>query len=336
MVSAREREGMKPFPLPQFIQLYPTTRCNQDCAFCFNASAEDLKDLTYENALGLLDIMLNLGIADLDIMGGEPFLLPWMPSFLRAAIKEGIMVNISTNGSFPEVMKGFMGISPGKINIGISLEGSSAQAHNRLTNAANFEKALSSISSLISMGLNPIVKTVVNRETMQDVQSIAHLLREMGVKRYYLIHMDLLSKAYGSEQSAVSYPDFLDFFHAIRSANTAIEINRVNASCFEKQTLPKDVRCAGGVRKLSVMPDGSVYPCNLFQHAPEFNLGNIFTDAFSAIWSSSKLNYFRISEENRCSSQTCLNHSSCTGGCPAHAFFHGHKLQGADIRCRSS
>ncbi|MBI5634220.1 MAG: radical SAM protein [Nitrospirae bacterium] len=327
---------MKPFPLPQFIQLYPTTRCNQDCAFCFNASSESLRDLTHENALNLLDIMLKLGIPDLDIMGGEPFLLPWMPSFLHTATKEGIMVNISTNGSFPAVMEKFRGLSPAQINIGISLEGSAAQAHNRITNADNFAKALSSISSLVSMGLNPIVKTVVTVATMQDVQSIVHLLREMGVKRYYLIHMDLLSKAYGSRQSVVSYPDFLDFFYAVRSANTSLQINRVNASCFEKQTLPKGIRCAGGVRKLSVMPDGSVYPCNLFQHAPEFRLGNIFTDPFSAIWSSSKLNYFRISGENRCSSQTCLKHSSCTGGCPAHAFFHGYDQQGTDIRCRSS
>ncbi len=325
---------MKPFPLPLFIQLYPTIRCNQACSFCFNASAKNQKDLTPEHALHLLDLMLNLGILDLDIMGGEPFLLPWMPSFLHAAIKEEIMVNVSTNGSFPEVMKEFGGLRPEKLNIGISLEGSSAQIHNGLTNAANFENALSSISSLVSMGLNPIVKTVVTVTTMPDIQSIVHLLKKLGVTRYYLIHMDLLSKASSSQQSAISYPKFLSFFHAIRTTNRAIEINKVNASCFEKQTLPTGMRCAGGVRKLSVMPDGAVYPCNLFQHAPEFNLGNIFTDTFSEIWSSPRLDYFRTFEENSCKMNTCLNYVSCTGGCPAHSYYHGKELQGTDIRCK--
>lgn len=287
-----------------------------------------------ENALNLLDIMLNLGISDLDIMGGEPFLLPWMPSFLHAAIKEGVMVNISTNGSFPEVMKEFRGLNPQKINIGISLEGSSAQKHNCLTNAANFEKALSSISSLVAMGLNPIVKTVVTVATMRDIQSIADLLIKLGVKRYYLIHMDLLLKDYSTQQSAISYPDFLDFYHAISAMeNSELQIFKVHASCFNKQTLPEGVRCAGGVRKLSVLPDGSVYPCNLFQHAPEFNLGNIFTDTFSEIWSSPMLDCFRLFGENSCEMKACSNHSSCTGGCPAHAIFHGYKLAGTDIRC---
>ena len=324
---------MQPFPPPLFIQLYPTTRCNQDCSFCFNRPSGFVKDMSPENALNLLDSMRNLGIPDLDIMGGEPFLLPWMPSFLNAAIKERIMVNISTNGSFPEIMEEFRGLSAEEINIGISLEGSSAQTHDRLTNAANFEKALSSISSLVSMGLNPIVKTVVTVATMPDIQSVVNLLKKLGVKRYYLIHMDLLTDAVSVQHSALSYPEFLSFFQEIKLTNTGIEINKVNASCFEKQTLPKGVRCAGGVRKLSVMPDGSVYPCNLFQHFPEFNLGNIFTDTFSEIWSSPKLDYFRTFRKNSCEMNACSNLSFCTGGCPAHSYFHGKELQGKDIRC---
>jgi radical SAM protein with 4Fe4S-binding SPASM domain len=285
------------------------------------------------DALGLLDIMLDHGIRDLDIMGGEPFLLPWMPSFIYAAVKEGIMVNISTNGSFPEVMEEFRGLSPEKINIGISLEGSSAKAHNRLTNAANFGKALSSINSLVSMGLNPIVKTVVSSRTMADIQDIITVLKQMDVQRYYLIHRDLFSINREDRAEALSFPDFMSFFLNLRKQNPDFEINKVNASCFEKETLPKGVRCAGGVRKLSIMPDGSLYPCNLFQHFSEFNLGNIFTDTFSKIWSNPRLDYFRAFEANSCGMKDCLHHSSCTGGCPAHALHHGYELHGADLRC---
>ncbi|MBI5849022.1 MAG: radical SAM protein [Nitrospirae bacterium] len=324
---------MRTFPPPQFIQLYPTIRCNQSCSFCFNASVEYRKDLTPEDALNLLDIMMDLGIHNLDIMGGEPFLLHWMPSFIHEAVNRGIVVNVSTNGSLPEVMEAFRGLNHEKINIGISLEGSTAHTHNGLTSAAHFERAVSSISTLVSMGLNPVVKTVVTKATLPDIQPIIHLLHTMGVKRYYLIHMDLLSKNDSSHQSAISYPDFLDFYYAVRSANRTLEINRVNASCFEKGSLAKGVRCAGGVRKLAVMPDGSVYPCNLFLHAPEFNLGNIFTDKFTTIWSSPKLRYFRTFGGNSCRLKACSNYASCTGGCPAHAFFHGRGLQGTDIRC---
>jgi radical SAM protein with 4Fe4S-binding SPASM domain len=169
---------------------------------------------------------------------------------------------------------------------------------------------------------------------MPDIQSIIHLLNKLGVKRYYLIHMDLLTKAYSSQQSVISYPEFQDFYYATSAGeNGNLNIYKVNASCFEKQTLHEGVRCAGGVRKLSVMPDGSVYPCNLFQHDPEFNLGNIFTDSFSEIWTDPRLDYFRTFRENSCRLKSCSNHLSCTGGCPAHGYIHDRELQGTDIRC---
>ncbi len=286
-----------------------------------------------EHALDLLDIMLDLNIRDLDVMGGEPFLLPWMPSFLHAAIREGIMVNISSNGSLPEVMKEFSGLSSAKINIGISLEGGTAETHNRLTCSKNFDKAVTSITSLVALGLDPIVKTVVNRQTMADMPGIIALLKQMGVQRYYLIHMDQIAKDQSHTLSAVSYPEFLNFFQKIKLTNTGIEINRVNASCFEKEKLPKSARCAGGVNKLSIMPDGSVYPCNLFQHNAQFRLGNLFTEPFSALWESSLLDFFQKFTGNKCIKTDCSNHFSCTGGCPAHALVHGYDMQDMDIRC---
>lgn len=323
---------MNPFPLPRYIQLYPTNRCNQSCDFCFNDKTAPACDMSPQDALNLLDILCNLGIHDLDIMGGEPFLLPWMPSFLHAAMKEHIMVNISTNGSVPDVFGEFRGTSPGRINIGISLEGSAADAHNLLTRSDNYEKAISSIVSLVSLGLNPIVKTVVCRSNMEDIQRIIDLLIDLGVNRYYLIQMDLFSRKPHDRMNAPGFVEFRRFCDAMIERNSGMEINRVNASCFEKDTLPKGVRCAGGVRKLSVMPDGSVYPCNLFQRMSEFNLGNIFSDDFTDIWDHPALSFFRKSEHNQCG-EVCENHQNCTGGCPAHGFFHSMGIKINDIRC---
>jgi radical SAM protein with 4Fe4S-binding SPASM domain len=320
-------------PAPQHIQLYPTFRCNQRCAFCFNDNASQARDLSAQEALNLLDILCDFGICDLDIMGGEPFLLPWMPSFLHAAIKEHIMVNISTNGSLPDVFEEFSGLSPGRINVGVSLEGSSPEAHDRLTNSDNFEKAITSIRTLVSLGLDPIVKTVVSRRNRDDIQSVIDLLKELGVTRYYLIQMDVFSTEPCDKVNAMDFVEFMDFYGDMASHNAGIGINRVNASCFEKYTLPGGVRCAGGVRKLAIMPDGAAYPCNLFHHFPEFRLGNIFSDDFMDIWMNPKLGFFRVSEKNSCSRNQCANHGACTGGCPAHGYFHARDLDSADIRC---
>lgn len=321
------------FPLPEFIQFYPTYRCNQRCGFCFNPPRTYTADMTFDNALTLLDILSCHGIGEIDIMGGEPLLLDWLPDFVDIAIKSGRSINLSTNGSTPDVMERFAALNPEKFNIGISLEGSTEDKHNRITNSHHFYRAVASIAELVSSGLDPIVKTVVSKETMADIQDIINLIRGMGVKRYYLIHLDLMTRDTTLRYAALGYSAFRDFYKKIKRNNQDIGIFKVNASCFEKETLPEGVRCAGGVRKLAVMPDGSAYPCNLFQHFEEFNLGNIFDDNLFTIWSNTKLDLFRHCRQNRCTAEPCADRHSCTGGCPAHGYYYyGNHLE-ADVRC---
>lgn len=321
------------FPLRKYIQLYPTTKCNQQCPFCFNPESGPSADLTFNNALALLDILTDNGINDIDIMGGEPFLIPWITDFLERGLAKGMSLNISTNGSIPGLFERLRGISHERFNIGISLEGSTAGKHNRLTGSNNFATTLLSIKKLVGFSLNPIVKTVYNKETADDIQNIVDLVRGVGVRRYYIIHMDILSKNETGMKHSVPYGAFLDFHQKIKKVNPDIGIHRVNASCFDKNTLPPGVRCAGGVRKLSVMPDGSVYPCNLFHNMKDFELGNIFRDKFSDIWANARLNSFRMHQENRCGIYTCKNRRSCTGGCPAHGYYHYGNPDTPDIRC---
>ncbi|MBI5641798.1 MAG: radical SAM protein, partial [Nitrospirae bacterium] len=147
------------FPLPQYIQLYPTTRCNQNCFFCFNhpSASQQKTDLSYDNAMMLLNILGDIPMRDIDIMGGEPLLLTWMPDFIRAALSRDMSVNISTNGSFPEIMSKMKGMDPARFNIGVSLEGSTEAGHNGHTRSKNFSLALRSIQNLVSLELDPIV-----------------------------------------------------------------------------------------------------------------------------------------------------------------------------------
>ncbi len=323
-------------PLPQYIQLHPTLRCNQRCRFCFNPPCNNVSDMSFDGALTLLEVLLSSGIGEIDIIGGEPLILKWIPEFVHIAIKSGMSVNISTNGFSAEMTRKFTDLDPGKFNIGISLEGSTEAIHNRLTNAHNFHRAVATISELVSSGMDPIVKTVVDRETKTDIPAIVVLVRKLGVKRYGLIHMDMMSRDTTLKNAALAYCDFRDLYEIISNTNGDMTIFKVNASCFEKQTIPEGVLCAGGVRKLSVMPDGSVYPCNLFQHIQEFNLGNIFEGELLSIWRSPKLDLFRNSEQNRCTIDSCPNWHSCTGGCPAHGYYHYGRHIRHDIRCSNN
>ena len=90
-----------------FIQLYPTLRCNQSCSFCFNQNisrSSSYKDMSERDAYALVDILVKTGIREIDILGGEPMLVAWMKDFVEYVTGLDIALNISKNGSLPDIV----------------------------------------------------------------------------------------------------------------------------------------------------------------------------------------------------------------------------------------
>lgn len=326
-------------PVPEYIQLYPTIRCNQRCSFCFNdagAPSTTSADMPRDKASRLLDVMESHNIRELDIMGGEPFMLSWMPDFIREALGRNCVVNISTNGSLTDRIKKLEGINSNLLTIGISLEGSSQTGHDRLTGSHNFSAAIESLQWLITAGLNPLVKTVVTTDTAGDIQPIIDVVRRHGVRRYFLIHVDHFSHNVSLRGKMIGYQEFLRLTDKAISANLDMEVARVTASCFNGKAAELKIRCTGGTKKIAVMPDGSVFPCNLFQAFPEFRLGNIFSDTVPDIMSHHQLKIFRTRGNNLCPVSDCGHRINCTGGCPAHGYYHSGNPDAPDMRCLTS
>ncbi len=333
-------------PVPRYVQLYPTVRCNQHCFFCFNGSpsrpepflantAGAMPDLSFAGSLRLLEILEDQGIREIDVMGGEPMLLHWIPDFVKTAAGRGMEINISTNGSRPETISRFKDSDREKITIGVSLEGSSEERHNRITGSSHFSLAVNTIVTLLSLDFDVPVKTVVSRTTAPDIGNIIGLLRTLGIRRYYLIHMDILTGDQAIMSEALSFQEFKIFSDHIREINRDMEICTVSASCFSKELSGRPPRCSGGVNKLSVLPDGSAFPCNLFHSFPSLRLGNILQDDFASIWTNPRLDDFREPSPHPCDNARCANRHSCTGGCPAHNLYHHGRLHGRDVRCES-
>jgi molybdenum cofactor biosynthesis enzyme MoaA len=76
--------------------------------------------MSWENALLLLDILKSHGVMQIDIMGGEPLLMEWMPGFIRTAVRHDFSVNMSTNGSRAGVLMEIKDIASSKFTVGIS------------------------------------------------------------------------------------------------------------------------------------------------------------------------------------------------------------------------
>ncbi len=320
---------------PSFIQFYPTLRCNQKCGFCFNQSMPDInvkQDMSEKEAFALVDTLMHTGIMELDILGGEPMLVPWMKDFVRYATGARITVNISTNGSLPEMVHTIAKIPTRLLNIGFSLHGFS-DTHNAITMSDNFNFILEGIRRTIEEGKNPIVKSVLTRTNRGEIHALIHYLGELGVKRYFLLHEDIIGRELHA--GCLSFPDFMRYFSTLRSdMKEILDIGFVAASGFYKCKRPACGRCDAGTTKLAVLPDGSTFPCNLLLGFKEFCLGNILRDEFETIHNHPILQRFRQFNGNVCGFIKCTHYESCSGGCPAHSYYFYRNLDAPDPRCQ--
>lgn len=299
----------------KYIQFYPTFRCNLSCGFCFNRGISNEKEIGLNDFKTLVGAISDIGVRELDILGGEPTLHPDFIRLLDIAHKSGLKTTISTNGTnvklLEEAALKFKGDS---IKIGISL---------------NSDVIQEDLHRLI-IKYRPILKSIYKRsrsfpETAKEFLGLSDI-------DYYLLYMDVLS-----EDDLTENVPFYNFFFMLGGLKHKHQnIDGVFCGFIvddEKRHVLQNVRCPAGTTKLSVMPDGSVYPCYLFFRHERFRLGNVLTDNFVEIWNHPILDYFRRFKGNRCPNKLCSLFSSCHGGCPSLGFiFHGD-LDSPDPRC---
>jgi radical SAM protein with 4Fe4S-binding SPASM domain len=175
----------------------------------------------------------------------------------------------------------------------------------------------------------PVVKTVYSSTV--DLKLITDILR-LQPKKFYLIYRDVMDP--DDLRTSVPFHRFLSF---AQQQYNASNVGTVFCSGFlpDTEQYPElaHVRCPAGTTKLGVMPDGSVYPCNLFFGKKDFLLGNILTDSFETIWNHAALIFFRTFQGNRCLRKSCELYAQCHGGCPAHALVLSGDLAAPDPRC---
>ena len=302
---------------PAYVQFYPTLRCNLACDFCFNRELPPLPDVEPADFARMLDRLRAAGVDTLDLLGGEPTLHPQLDELVGAIAARRMRTTLSTNGR-------------GDLALLERLEDRFGRATLRVGVSVNGMDAPGTFRDYIARR-KPMLKSVCGRSWELPPVAAEHLARPGA--EFYLIFRDPLSVR--DLGDCLSYPAYRSRLDVLRERHP--QAAGVACDGFVPQDVAADrlrtVRCPAGTTKLSVLPDGSVYPCYLLFSRPEFRLGNLLTDTFAAIWNQPRLEFFRNFDKNACPRRTCAYHATCHGGCPAVSLLVAGDLSAPDPRC---
>jgi hypothetical protein len=84
---------------PETVHLAITARCNLDCPGCYAPRPGVSPELTTAEVCGLIDQWARMRVFQLAVGGGEPLLYPGLFEMLAHARAQGIVPNLTTNGT---------------------------------------------------------------------------------------------------------------------------------------------------------------------------------------------------------------------------------------------
>lgn len=331
---------------PRKVDIELTARCNLRCRYCyfFNNPAVKYEDVPTESWLQFFEELGALGVMDVTLAGGEPFIREDLRTLLDGIKRNRMRYALLSNGGLiDDDIAAFIAAS-GRCNyVQVSVDGSKPETHDPARGKGSFEQAVRGIRILQKHGVKVAVRMTIHRYNVDDLEDTARfLLEELGLPGFgtnsagYLgtcrLHSEEIMLTTAERQKAMETLVRLDRKYPGRISATAGPLaeghhwlSMEKARAESAPAFPMGGRltgCGCPFNKISIRADGAIIPCSMLAH---IELGRINRDSLAEIWlDHPALNDLRnrrsipLGDFEFC--RGCPYIPYCTGNCPGLAY----------------
>jgi len=170
---------------PSRVHFYYTSSCNLNCAHCFTKQNAHKVELTYDQKIDMLDQMVDLGIGEILIGGGEPFTKSDFPDFVEACIARDISTKVFTNGLLLDNDELISRMSSWKLRyMAISFDGANDDDYAYVRGVSGLE-TIRTVAKKIksSCSFELVAQVTVNHQNFDKAAQIVDRAFEFGFDR---------------------------------------------------------------------------------------------------------------------------------------------------------
>lgn len=323
----------------QQLWLNITNRCNLKCPQCFaETKGKKFNDLAYVDISRILDECTTINLQEIILSGGEPSLHSQLVDIVKLIKEREIKVKLLTNGSIVSLeMQEISEILRLIDDIQVSIDGISIQTHDAIRGEGSFSRVIKCLEAVKDINVRKGIAFTPMPENYKEME----LLYDFAIS-YELDYIHINRPSQPSNKSAYNKADYFlsnDFFSEITESinllrqrevkkrelfrSMDVKLPVINASFIPYKNLIdniKKTRCAAGISTLSIMEDGTVYPCVSLSinRKKENEFGNIKKESIMDVYHRTReamIEKFNVDNNSKC--KRCCYKYFCGGGCRA-------------------
>lgn len=339
------------FGWPKTAQLDLTNRCNLSCSFCYaDANRSNISDLSFDKIIEVLQTLHANNIKDIIFTGGEPFLREDFFQILEYASKKDFKIKINTNGTLlnKKSVEYLSNINFQAIEININgppeihdnivgVQGSFFRSLNalELLKDNGLEKSISLGSIVMQQNLRYLSKTYKSSSKKfpkaKDYRILFPIPAGRGLHYKTLfgtINENFWFKVF-NELKRIKHNEKIPLIIEHGLSMIIWKLDK-KFELPDRNYLPF---CNAGKRRLIIISNGDVVPCNFLRNK-QFVAGNIFSTPISELWNNIAIKQFRELLSHKTEfCKNCRVWNACRGGCKAWSFTINNSIFTNDPRC---
>jgi MoaA/NifB/PqqE/SkfB family radical SAM enzyme len=171
--------------MPTTCNYYVTLRCNQRCVFCNIPHTNDgspSREPKMEQIAANLRDLKRLGVAIVDVTGGEPLLFRHLVPMLAMAKKLRLLTTVTTNGMlYPRFARDLLGKVDALL---FSIDSTDPAEHDRIRAVKSFHLALEALATARSLRQPLYISHVVTNESFAHLDEMVRFAKDQQAILY--------------------------------------------------------------------------------------------------------------------------------------------------------
>lgn len=307
------------------VDLQITNQCPLRCKHCVYdlsmASGDGLPRSLIER---LCPEFAELGVTQVSITGGEPFLRADLTEVIAVLAERRFEVCVQTSGIFVKKIDFEALRASGLSTLLVSIDGPPAYHDEFRRRPGIFADARKTVALAKKHRIPVRINTVVTRSNAGCAAELLPLAEDDGVDVYSFFYFSPLGRGATCSEEALSFSEWRHFARKIsdwRAEHNRSQMTiKLQAVAGATATLaPSGQRCRIKDRdNILIMANGDVYPCVFVYHCQDLCLGNVFEQRLTEIWRESEIWTSAYEPFFSYGGKDCAGAvRNCTGGCPA-------------------